>query len=78
MQFFYNQIEPSLQKLRDENLDNGVKAALRNYLIVSLVSTLEYFFKKLENTYAVYHIAFCYPYYSLPHGEKHDRRKLCL
>jgi hypothetical protein len=43
--FFYNQIEPSLQRLREENFDQGVKAALRNYLIVSLVSTLEYFFK---------------------------------
>ena len=43
--FFNNQIEPILEKLYDEKFDKRIKHALRNYLIVSLVSTLEFFFK---------------------------------
>lgn len=44
-QFLDNQIEPSFTKLYDENFDEKLKLALRNYLIISLVSTMEYFFR---------------------------------
>jgi hypothetical protein len=40
-----NQIEPILDKLYDKNFDEKIKLTLRNYLIVSLVSSMEYFFR---------------------------------
>jgi hypothetical protein len=43
--FLRNQIEPILDKLYDKNFDEKIKPALRNYLIVSLVSSMEYFFR---------------------------------
>ena len=43
--FLDNQIEPTFEKLYDENFDNRLKPALRNYLIVSLVSAMEFFFR---------------------------------
>lgn len=43
--FLNNQVEPIFDKLYDENFDGKIKPALRNYLIVSLVSAMEYFFR---------------------------------
>jgi hypothetical protein len=43
--FLNNQVEPIFNKLYDENFDEKIKPALRNYLIVSLVGAMEYFFR---------------------------------
>jgi hypothetical protein len=43
--FFYNQIDPILDKLYDQSFDEKLKSPLRNYLLVSLISAMEYFFK---------------------------------
>ena len=49
--FFYvrefqeNKVELILDKLYDNNFDERLKPALRNYLVVSLVSAMEYFFR---------------------------------
>jgi hypothetical protein len=43
--FFESQIEPSLEKLYDRKFDDRIKPCLKNYLITSLVSVMEYFFK---------------------------------
>jgi hypothetical protein len=40
-----NEVVPIITKLYDENFDPGMKVSLKNYLIVSFVSTIEYFFK---------------------------------
>jgi hypothetical protein len=45
VQLFETQIEPILDKLYDQSFEGRIKYGLRNYLIVSLVSTVEYFFK---------------------------------